>query len=232
MNLTNAAVPLNARRIDWSAIDIALLDMDGTLLDLNYDNTVWNIHLPQAFAQHRGITVEQARQTLHAEMAQIRGTIQFYSFDYWESFTGLDLVELHRRSVENIVYRPGALAFLRWLKARGIFTVIATNAHRRSLLVKEEALPIADEVDHIVSSQDLNTPKEDQGYWSGLQAKFPFDPSRAFFADDSDPVLHAAEAFGIGQIWTITTPDSCKPSRSALNYPQFDHFQEICPELT
>ncbi|HMU86413.1 MAG TPA: GMP/IMP nucleotidase, partial [Agitococcus sp.] len=29
--------------INWSAIDTVLLDMDGTLLDLHFDNYFWQI---------------------------------------------------------------------------------------------------------------------------------------------------------------------------------------------
>ncbi len=33
--------------IKWNDIDTVLLDMDGTLLDLNYDNVLWNERLPE-----------------------------------------------------------------------------------------------------------------------------------------------------------------------------------------
>ncbi|HNG60363.1 MAG TPA: haloacid dehalogenase, partial [Cellvibrionaceae bacterium] len=36
--------------IPWQAIDTLLLDMDGTLLDLHYDNYFWLEYLPRAFA--------------------------------------------------------------------------------------------------------------------------------------------------------------------------------------
>ena len=36
--------------IDWHNIDTVLLDMDGTLLDLHYDNHFWLEHLPRRYA--------------------------------------------------------------------------------------------------------------------------------------------------------------------------------------
>ena len=36
--------------IDWDRIDTVLLDMDGTLLDLHYDNTLWNELLPARYS--------------------------------------------------------------------------------------------------------------------------------------------------------------------------------------
>ena len=37
-------------------IDTVLLDMDGTLLDLHYDNHFWLEHLPQRYAELHGIS--------------------------------------------------------------------------------------------------------------------------------------------------------------------------------
>ena len=34
-------------RIDWSKIDTVLLDMDGTLLDLRFDNWFWQELIPR-----------------------------------------------------------------------------------------------------------------------------------------------------------------------------------------
>ncbi len=34
--------------VDWSTLDTVFLDMDGTLLDLHFDNHFWLEHLPSA----------------------------------------------------------------------------------------------------------------------------------------------------------------------------------------
>ena len=38
--------------LDWTSIDTVLLDMDGTLLDLHFDNYFWLEHLPKRYAEH------------------------------------------------------------------------------------------------------------------------------------------------------------------------------------
>jgi putative hydrolase of the HAD superfamily len=40
--------------LPWHAIDTVLLDMDGTLLDLHFDNHFWLEHLPQRYAELHG----------------------------------------------------------------------------------------------------------------------------------------------------------------------------------
>ena len=40
--------------LPWSGIDTILLDMDGTLLDLHYDNHFWQVYVPEKFAEKPG----------------------------------------------------------------------------------------------------------------------------------------------------------------------------------
>ena len=212
---------------DWTEIDTVFLDMDGTLLDLHYDNQVWSQVVPEAYAIHRDIELEHAREFLLSHMRDIHGTIEFYSFDYWGEYTGLDLLELHSQQAHLVSYRPGALEFLRWLKASGKTSIIATNAHRHSLAVKDTQISLSDEVAGVVSSQDFQAPKESRDYWSSMQTLYPFDPERSMFIDDNEPVLDQAQDFGIKDLRTIITPDSKRPPRDNLSYPSFDHFDEL-----
>ncbi len=46
--------------IDWAQIETVLLDMDGTLLDLHFDNFFWQEYLPRRYAEIKG--VEPRRQ--------------------------------------------------------------------------------------------------------------------------------------------------------------------------
>ncbi len=39
--------------IDWDNIDTVLLDMDGTLLDLGFDNWFWQPHVPEQYPPSR-----------------------------------------------------------------------------------------------------------------------------------------------------------------------------------
>ena len=40
--------------------DTLLLDMDGTILDLAYDNYMWMRHVPGRWAEQNGMTLEEA----------------------------------------------------------------------------------------------------------------------------------------------------------------------------
>ena len=65
--------------INWQDIDTVLLDIDGTLLDLHYDNFVWDQVVPEAYAQLEQLPYAEAKEQLFAQMHQVLGSIEFYS---------------------------------------------------------------------------------------------------------------------------------------------------------
>ena len=90
--------------ISWDTIDTVLLDMDGTLLDLAYDNTLWNSVLPERFSEAHELSLEAARRHLFAHMSERRGQLEFYCLDYWAEYTGLDVVALHHELAQLIAW--------------------------------------------------------------------------------------------------------------------------------
>ena len=219
---------MTAALIPWEEIDTILLDMDGTLLDLNFDNHVWNSALPRAFAEKHNVGFENAASTLVNHMREIMGTIEFYNFDYWSEYTQLDITDLHRQYRDLVKYRPGAEAFLRWAKEANKTTILATNAHPESIKIKDEVVRISEMVDHVISSHQYDYPKETPNFWTQLKKELDFDEARSVFIDDNAPVLESSENFGIVYNLTISTPDSKKPKKTGLSFPAFNHFSEIC----
>ena len=215
--------------IDWDRIDTVLFDMDGTLLDLNYDNHVWNRLLPRHYAQAHGLTVDEANDRLLAHMKEIFGSLQFYCLDYWAGHTGLDIMAPHQEATHLIRWRPGAREFVRAIRNTGRRVALVTNAHRRSIDIKHAHSGILDELDVTVSSHDFGYAKESPGFWAALQAHSPFDPDRTIFLDDNAHVLDAAGEFGIGQVVTIAQPDSARPSRTGLAHPAVEDFSAHLP---
>ena len=65
-----------APAVDWSAIDTVLLDMDGTLLDLRFDNWFWQELIPRRYAAAKGLDLEETRRVLAPRFIEVRGTLQ------------------------------------------------------------------------------------------------------------------------------------------------------------
>jgi HAD superfamily hydrolase (TIGR01509 family) len=213
--------------VSWESIDTVLLDMDGTLLDLRFDNVLWTSLLPERHSQTHQLPLEHSELHLFGHMDETKGKLEFYCLDYWAEFTGLDVVELHHELSELIAYRPSAERFLDWLRQRGKRSVLVTNAHRDSLNIKNSHLDLTRRLDETVSCHDYGSPKEDQKFWRRLMAEHPFDPQRTLLIDDNHGVLSAAAEFGIAHLVTIAQPDSGKPPRQALEFPALHDFQDL-----
>ena len=215
--------------IDWSAIDTVLLDMDGTLLDLHFDNHFWMTHLPERYAEHHGLDPEHATRQLHQRFEREQHTLQWYCTDYWSSELAVDIPALKQEVAHLIAERPLARHLLEELGKAGRQRILITNAHRDSLNIKLKITGIDRLLDHVISSHDYGAPKEDQAFWHALQQAVPFNPARTLFIDDSEAVLRAGKAYGIAHLLCIRQPDSQNQARDNLQFSAIDHFDDILP---
>lgn len=215
--------------IDWNQIDTVLLDMDGTLLDLHFDNFFWTEHLPRLYAAKHQISEKESNARLHGEFSAERGTLQWYCLDHWSQRLDMDIAALKREVQHMIGVRPFAIEFLARLRDSARDVVMVTNAHPKTLQIKMDNVDIASWFDRVVVSHDLRAPKEEQAFWHGLQALHPFDPARTLLIDDTEQVLDSARQYGIAHLLTLLQPDSQRLKRIATRFPGIHHFDEIMP---
>jgi putative hydrolase of the HAD superfamily len=212
---------------DWSRIDHILLDLDGTLLDLDFDNHFWQTLVPRVWGAARGLDPEAAHLILQPRFAACAGTLPWYSTEYWSAELGLDIAALKRQDAERIRWLPGAQRFLAAARARGKRLVLLTNAHPQALALKHECTGVLDHFDASYNSHDLGSPKEDPRFWEALLRLEPFDPARSLFADDSATVLRAARGAGIALIRAIRRPDSARAGHAHEEFPAVDALVEL-----
>lgn len=215
--------------IDWDRIDTVLIDLDGTLLDLYFDNHFFHEHLPRHLAARRGVTIEQARADLQRRCRAVEGRLEWYCLDYWQEQLDLDLVEIKREIADLIQWRPHAPAFLDRLAGTGKRRVLATNAHPDSVGVKRSRVPFADRLDALYSAHEFGRPKEDPAFWTRLQAREGFDPARTLFVDDNPRVLASARDWGISELLGIRHPDSRRPPNPLTGFRSVADFHEVAP---
>lgn len=215
--------------VNWNAIKSVLLDMDGTLLDLHFDNYFWLNYLPQRYADIHQQDEATSRKHLVDRFEKERGTLNWYCLDYWSEQLQLDIPSLKREIQHLISIRPHVLDFLQQLKNSNRHVILVTNAHRKSLEIKMSNTGIANLFDEIVVSHDFRAPKEQREFWHQLRMTHPFDPASTLLIDDTIPVLRSAHAYGIRHLLTLLQPDSKQAQRTDTEFPGILHFDEIMP---
>ncbi len=215
--------------ISWNQIDHLLLDMDGTLLDLHFDNHFWLKHVPKRYAEERGISVVEAEQVLHRRYKDIEGTLAWYCVDHWSRELGLDIALLKEEVDHLIAVHPHVVDFLQTMRTLGKQTLLVTNAHQKSLALKMQRTKLGKYFDTVVSAHDLGLPKEDVNFWHRLQGLVPFDKQRTLFVDDSPRVLFSAQEYGIRWLLQVLRPDTKELPRKAGQFPAIEDFSEILP---
>jgi putative hydrolase of the HAD superfamily len=212
---------------DWQRIDTAFFDLDGTLLDLSFDNHLWGEIVPQAYAAMRSLSLSEARSALHSRLRACAGTLDWYCMEYWSRELQLDVTALHRTHARRIDWLPGAQRTLAGLKARGKRLVLITNSHPHLLQVKDETVGVRRHFDAVFSSHEFGAAKEDERFWQRMRAVEPFDPQRTLFVDDNAAVLQAARAAGIRYIYAMCHPDSTRPPREHPQFPGVHSVAEL-----
>ncbi len=215
--------------IDWTRIDTVLLDMDGTLLDLNFDNHFWREHVPLRYAEKHQLDIEAAKQELFPKFRDAEGTIDWYCVDYWSEQLGLDIAMLKQEVDHLIAVHPHVIEFLDRLHVLGKQRALVTNAHHKSLMLKLERTALHHHLDEIICSHDFGIPKENIEFWSMLHGRLPFNKSRTLLVDDSLPVLRSAHAYGIEGLLAVTKPDSRSPQRKVDEFQSIYDFRDIMP---
>lgn len=215
----------------WRDIDTVLLDMDGTLLDLHYDNHFWLEHLPQRYAELHGISRAMAELELQPLFERHAGSLNWYCLDFWSAELKLPVRELKLETADLIALRPDADTFLQAIKHAGKRVILITNAHRDSLSLKLERIALAPYFERLISSHDYGFPKENQQFWSALQADTGFDPARSLFIDDTLAILRSAREFGVAHLLAVRQPDSRKGPRDTAEFAAQEDYRDLLQGL-
>ena len=217
--------------LPWREIDTVLLDLDGTLLDLHFDNHFWREHVPLRYAERHGLAPRQAREKLVPLFRSKEGTMQWYCVDYWSDVLDLDIAELKAEVDHLIAVHPHVIDFLDALRAAGKRVLLVTNAHRKALELKLRKTRLGGHFDRVICSHEFGRPKEDPAFALWLQAREPVDPGRTRFIDDSLPVLRTAAGFGIRHLLAVRRPDTREPERDTAEFAAIDGFAPLVRQL-
>lgn len=211
----------------WDKIETVLLDMDGTLLDLHFDNHFWLHHVPLCYAEKHGLSQEEANQHLMNRYAEVRGSLDWYCVDFWTRELALDIEKLKHDTSEKISIRPDVVPFLSWLNANNKRVVLVTNAHPASLNLKMDKTSLHVHFDKIINAHDIGLAKENEGFWKTLQDYEPYNKQATMLIDDNLEVLESAHEYGIRYCYGILQPDSKGEVIKSEHFITINSFKEI-----
>ena len=222
----------NVPRVDWTKVDHVLLDMDGTLLDLAFDNDFWGHQIHAHYAALNNIPYEDVVAKFEPIFRSVEGSLDWYSTDHWSGHYGFDIIALSKTFKHQIRWLDHAEQFLIDLRDSGIGTTILTNAHPDIVNLKHSVVGIRNYVDEVISSHEVGYAKEHPLFWEGAFeitgiTKDQMSNDRVLFFDDSVPVLKTAISAGLTHSVMICAPDSTRPTKMPSTRYAINNFEEI-----
>lgn len=213
--------------VAWKEIKTVLLDMDGTLLDLYFDNFFWQEYLPEKWGEIHALDPETAKARLVPRFRDLAGTLSWYCVDFWSRELEVDVMAL-KSNIEHLIQtRPHSEALLQYLRDLGKPLIMVTNAHEKLIGMKMNRTHIDRYFDRIFCAHQLGVPKEDPEFWKRLGEELEFIPETTLLIDDNLMVLRTAREYGIRHLLTIAQPDSRSPEREIREFPVIESFEQL-----
>lgn len=110
-------------------IQVVSFDVDGTLVDQEFNDLIWKHEIPASVCQHRGWTLDKAKEFCISEYQKVgEHDLRWYDIEYWlERFKiKTPALDILRKWEESIVVYPDVLPTLDKLRGEGIKTIIIT----------------------------------------------------------------------------------------------------------
>ena len=217
--------------IDWNEIETVLLDMDGTLLDLHFDDYFWQVQLPQKWGEKNDLDIDSARARLLPIFQDTEASLSWYCLDYWSEKLDMDVFELAFGIDHLIQVRPHVVEFLLHLDKLGKQIVMVTNSHDKFIQLKMQKTQIDQHFHQVFNSHSFGLPKEDCGFWKVLAEHLEFESASTLLIDDNLSVLRSARSYGIEYLLGVARPSSqAPPLRDTGDFQVLSCFSDLCSD--
>ncbi len=204
-----------------------LLDMDGTLLDLYFDDYFWGKHVPEKYAEKHSISFGSAQEILYAKYKSHEKTLNWCDIDFWSRELFLDIPALKEEVDHLIDVHPHVLDFLTLMRKQKKKLFLLTNAHIKAVEIKFRKTQIGGYFDEVLSSFHVGHPKEDIAFWHKAASKLRFGKERSLFIDDTEAVLKTARQYGIEHLLFKAKASSMSEPKNTEQFPVIHDFREL-----
>jgi putative hydrolase of the HAD superfamily len=136
-------------------IRVVSFDMDGTITDLSFVNSVWLEGIPRLYAIKNGVSLEDAITYVRREYEKVgRERLEWYDPSYWTKKFGLNTSpeEVLGSFKNRIRVFPEVNEVLEECKDKGFRLIIVTNARREFVNLELERTKIGHYFERVFSS--------------------------------------------------------------------------------
>jgi len=136
-------------------IKVISFDLDGTLFDNMFVDSVWLEEIPRLYSVEKGVSFDEARKTVKREYDLVgKERLEWYDIYYWIRKFGFNVEakELLRNFENRIRAYPEVSNVLEQLKQRGFRLVVVTNAIREFVELELEKAEMKDCFERVFSS--------------------------------------------------------------------------------
>lgn len=126
-------------------IKVVSFDMDGTLTDLSFVESVWLEGVPRLFAEKNGISFQDAVILVKSEYDKVgRDRLEWYDLAYWMRKWSLNASpkEMLNSFQHKVKMFPEVTETLQALKEKGFRLIVVSNARREFLDLELEKTDI------------------------------------------------------------------------------------------
>ena len=213
--------------LPWNDIKYVLLDMDGTLLDLYFDDYFWGHLVPEKYADKHNISFGAAREYLFKTYKSQERTLNWCDIDYWSRELDLDIPALKEQIRHLIEVHPHVIDFLKLMRKKKKKLYLLTNAHYKTIKIKFNKTQIGKYFDDILSSFNVGYPKEFIEFWERAEKRLGFEREHSLFIDDTEDVLITAREFGIKYLIFKAKASSRAEPKKTNQFPIIHDFREL-----
>ena len=125
-----------------NTLKIISFDVDGTLVDLEYNDLIWFKEIPELVAKKKKISFEKSLKFVHEEYTKLgEHNLNWYDINYWISYFSLEISpnKIFEKYEPQVKIYPEVIPLLEELKKNFILIVI-TAMPREFLIPKMKKL--------------------------------------------------------------------------------------------
>lgn len=215
------------KEIPLNDIQYILLDMDGTLLDLYFDDYFWGHLVPETYAEKHDMSFGVAKDYLYKTYKSHEKTLNWCDIDFWSKELRLDIPALKEQIRHLIEVHPHVIDFLKLMKKQKKKIYLLTNAHYKTVKIKFRKTRIGEYFDDVLCSFNVGHPKEYIEFWQKAQKRLKFDKEHSLFIDDTEDVMKTAREYGIKYLLFKTHASSKLEPKKTKDFLTIHDFREL-----